>query len=96
MKCWSRFPKLSGGVAVYAHEAWKRYTSFVGPIAAVGYWLGWSVVLSLNGAIVGFLGVRTSLLADATTFAASAVIFACLFLLPSVRNYASGHATTDA
>ena len=39
------FPKLSGGVAVYAHEAWKRYTSFVGPIAAVGYWLGWSVVL---------------------------------------------------
>ncbi len=49
------FPKLSGGVAVYAHEAWKRYTSFVGPIAAVGYWLGWSVVLSLNGAIVGYL-----------------------------------------
>ena len=49
------FPKLSGGVAVYAHEAWKRYTSFVGPIAAVGYWLGWSVVLSLNGAIVGCL-----------------------------------------
>ena len=49
------FPKLSGGVAVYAHEAWKRYTSFVGPIAAVGYWLGWSVVLSLNGAIVGFM-----------------------------------------
>ena len=49
------FPKISGGVAVYAHEAWKRYTSFVGPIAAVGYWLGWSVVLSLNGAIVGFL-----------------------------------------
>ena len=49
------FPKLPGGVAVYAHEAWKRYTTLVGPIAAVGYWLGWSVVLSLNGAIVGFL-----------------------------------------
>ena len=49
------FPKLSGGVAVYAHEAWKRYTSFVGPIAAVGYWLGWSVVLSLNAVIVGGL-----------------------------------------
>jgi amino acid transporter len=49
------FPKLAGGVAIYAHEAWKKYTSFVGPIAAVGYWLGWSVVLSLNGAIVGFL-----------------------------------------
>ena len=46
------FPKLSGGVAVYAHEAWKRYTTFFGPIAAVGYWLGWSVVLALNSVIV--------------------------------------------
>ena len=49
------FPKLAGGVAIYAHEAWKRYTTFVGPIAAVGYWLGWSVVLALSGAIVGNL-----------------------------------------
>ncbi len=59
------FPKLSGGVAVYAHEAWKRYTSFVGPVAAVGYWLGWSVVLSLNGAIVGFL-LQSQFFADST------------------------------
>jgi amino acid transporter len=49
------FPKLAGGVAVFAHEAWKKYTAFVGPIAAVGYWLGWSVVLALNGFIVGSL-----------------------------------------
>jgi amino acid transporter len=49
------FPKLAGGVAVFAHEAWKKYTAFVGPIAAVGYWLGWSVVLALNGFIVGDL-----------------------------------------
>jgi len=49
------FPRLSGGVAIFANEAWKRYTSFVGPIAAVGYWIGWSVVLSISGAIVGFL-----------------------------------------
>ena len=40
------FPKLSGGIAIYAHEAWKRYFSFIGPIAAFGYWIGWSVVLS--------------------------------------------------
>ena len=59
------FPKLSGGVAVYAHEAWKRYTSFVGPVAAVGYWLGWSVVLSLNGAIVGFL-LQSQFFSDST------------------------------
>jgi amino acid transporter len=49
------FPRLSGGIAIYAHEAWKRYFSFVGPIAAFGYWIGWSVVLSATGIIVGFL-----------------------------------------
>jgi amino acid transporter len=51
----SMFPKLSGGIAIYAHEAWKRYLSFVGPIAAFGYWIGWSVVLSATGVVVGFL-----------------------------------------
>jgi len=49
------FPKLSGGIAIYAHEAWKRYLSFIGPIAAFGYWIGWSVVLSASGVVVGFL-----------------------------------------
>jgi amino acid transporter len=49
------FPRLSGGIAIYAHEAWKRYFSFVGPIAAFGYWIGWSVVLSATGIVVGFL-----------------------------------------
>ena len=49
------FPKLSGGIAIYAHEAWKKYLSFVGPIAAFGYWIGWSVVLSATGIVVGFL-----------------------------------------
>jgi amino acid transporter len=49
------FPKLSGGIAIYAHEAWKRYVSIVGPIAAFGYWIGWSVVLSATGVVVGFL-----------------------------------------
>jgi len=51
----SMLPKLSGGVAIFGHEAWKRYTTLVGPIAAVGYWIGWSVVLSISGAIVGYL-----------------------------------------
>jgi amino acid transporter len=49
------FPKLSGGIAIYAHEAWKKYFSFVGPIAAFGYWIGWSVVLSATGIVVGLL-----------------------------------------
>jgi amino acid transporter len=49
------FPKLSGGISIYAHEAWKRYLSIVGPVAAFGYWIGWSVVLSATGVITGFL-----------------------------------------
>ncbi|MDX6494095.1 MAG: hypothetical protein QOE17_81 [Gaiellales bacterium] len=49
------FPKLSGGIAIYAHEAWKKYFSFIGPVAAFGYWIGWSVVLSATGVVVGFL-----------------------------------------
>lgn len=49
------FPHLSGGLSVYAHEAWKKYFSLVGPVAAFGYWIGWSVVLSATGVIVGFL-----------------------------------------
>ena len=96
----SMFPKLSGGVAVYAHEAWKRYTSFVGPIAAIGYWLGWSVVLALNGAIVGFLlqaqffssstfGSATKDLGGILTFTSSPAILIGLVLivLMWVANY---------
>jgi len=49
------FPDKSGGIAIYAHEAWKRYVAFIGPLAAFGYWLGWSVVLAINGVIVGSL-----------------------------------------
>jgi amino acid transporter len=49
------FPDKAGGIAFYAHEAWKRYLSFIGPMAAFGYWIGWSVVLAVNGVIVGGL-----------------------------------------
>ena len=47
------FPEKSGGIALYAHEAWRKYTTLVGPIATFGYWIGWSVVLSVNGLFVG-------------------------------------------
>ena len=39
------FPEKSGGLALYAHEAWRKYTTLIGPIATFGYWIGWSVVL---------------------------------------------------
>jgi amino acid transporter len=36
------FPEKSGGIALYAHEGWKKYSAFVGPVATFGYWFGWS------------------------------------------------------
>ena len=49
------FPTQSGGISLYAHEGWRKYTTFVGPIATFGYWIGWSVVLSIFGKIIGDL-----------------------------------------
>jgi amino acid transporter len=47
------FPQKSGGLAVYANEAWRKYTTLIGPVATFGYWIGWSVVLSFLGLFVG-------------------------------------------
>jgi amino acid transporter len=47
------FPDKSGGLALFAHEAWRKYTTLVGPIATFGYWIGWSVVLSTSGLFIG-------------------------------------------
>jgi amino acid transporter len=49
------FPDKSGGIALYAHEAWRKYTTLVGPVATFGYWIGWSVVLSFLGLFIGQL-----------------------------------------
>ena len=49
------FPDKPGGIALYAHEGWRKYFNLAGPIAAFGYWIGWSVVLSFVGNIVGAL-----------------------------------------
>jgi amino acid transporter len=49
------FPEQSGGISLYAHEGWRRYTTLVGPVATFGYWIGWSVVLSIFGKIIGDL-----------------------------------------
>ncbi len=46
-------PSKSGGIGIYANEAWKRYTAFIGPLVVWGYWFGWSAVLSINGLLVG-------------------------------------------
>ena len=51
----SMFPNKSGGVALYAHEAWRKYLTLIGPLATFGYWIGWSVVLAVNGLVAGTL-----------------------------------------
>lgn len=49
------FPDKPGGISLYAYEGWRRYFSLFGPIAAFGYWIGWSVVLSIFGNLIGSL-----------------------------------------
>jgi amino acid transporter len=49
------FPDRAGGISIYAHEGWRRYFSFFGPMAAVGYWGGWTAVLSIFGLTIGQL-----------------------------------------
>ncbi|MFL5912509.1 MAG: APC family permease [Gaiellaceae bacterium] len=49
------FPDRSGGIPIYAFEGWKRYFTFAGPLAAVGYWAGWSAVLAVFGLTIGSL-----------------------------------------
>ena len=51
------FPDKPGGISLYAHEGWRSRFNLFGPIAAFGYWIGWSVVLSFVGNIVGALAV---------------------------------------
>jgi amino acid transporter len=49
------FPDKPGGIALYAHEAWRKYFAPIGPICAFGYWMGWSFVLSIFGLAIGQL-----------------------------------------
>jgi amino acid transporter len=69
----SMFPNKSGGVALYAHEAWRKYLTVIGPLATFGYWIGWSVVLAVNGLVVGTL-VQAEWFSD-STWASSAAGF---------------------
>jgi amino acid transporter len=47
------FPEKPGGIALFAHEGWRRYTTLVGPVATFGYWIAWSVVLAIFGILIG-------------------------------------------
>src|SRR5215210_4202111 len=49
------FQEKSGGIALFAHEAWRKYRRLLGPIATFGYWFAWSSVLAINGLVGGTL-----------------------------------------
>jgi amino acid transporter len=72
------FPGRSGGISVYANEAWRKYTTLVGPIATFGYWIGWSVVLAIFGNIIGSL-IQAQWFSSATWTAYDGVVHLQLF-----------------
>ena len=49
------FPKLVGGIAAYANEAWRPRSTIVGPLSAFGYWFAWSSSLAIYGLQIGSL-----------------------------------------
>jgi amino acid transporter len=61
------FPDKPGGIALYAHEGWRKYFNLVGPISAFGYWIGWSVVLAIFGNLIGSLVIAEWFPNSATT-----------------------------
>jgi amino acid transporter len=61
------FPDKPGGIAMYAHEGWRKYFNLAGPISAFGYWIGWSVVLAIFGNLIGSLVIAEWFPDSATT-----------------------------
>jgi len=49
------FPDKPGGIALYAHEGWKRHLSLVGPVATFGYWFAWTGAIAVFASIIGSL-----------------------------------------
>jgi amino acid transporter len=59
------FKEKSGGIALFAHEAWRKYFTPIGPLATFGYWFAWSSVLAVNGLVVGTL-IQAEFFSDST------------------------------
>jgi amino acid transporter len=59
------FKDKPGGIALFAHEAWRKYFTPIGPLATFGYWFAWSSVLAVNGLVVGTL-VQAEFFSDST------------------------------
>ncbi|MGW6172195.1 APC family permease [Arthrobacter sp. NPDC055138] len=49
------FPDKSGGVALFAAEAWKKFSPLLASVASFGYWCGWGLALSLAAVQIGHI-----------------------------------------
>lgn len=49
------FPHTSGGISLYADEAWRARFSLVGPLASWGYWVAWTSSSAVFAGIIGQL-----------------------------------------
>lgn len=49
------FPDKTGGIALYASEAWRSRLSLVGPLASFGYWFAWSSSIAVFAGVIGNL-----------------------------------------
>ncbi len=47
------FPEKSGGIGILASEGISRYGKPFGALAAFAYWFGWTIVMAINGVLVG-------------------------------------------
>ncbi|GGB21563.1 hypothetical protein GCM10011492_09360 [Flexivirga endophytica] len=61
------FPDKTGGIGMYAHEAWRKYFAPIGPLCVYGYWMAWSLALSAVGLTLGEL-VAAQWFPDSGTF----------------------------
>lgn len=59
------FKDKPGGISLFAHEAWRKYFTPIGPLATFGYWFAWSSVLAVNGLVVGTL-IQAEFFSDST------------------------------
>lgn len=77
----SMFPNKSGGTAVYAHEAFKKWP-IVGAIANWGYWCGWVPVIPVNLIVAaGYLKSFVPNLTDQQVVIAAVAMAVALYAL---------------
>ena len=90
------FPNKVGGISLFAHEAWRKYFTFVGPVATFGYWFAWSSVLAINGLVVGTL-IQAEWFSDSTwAEAAGGFDFNLAIVLGMSRSSSCGRSTSSA